>query len=110
MTCDPAVRHVIIDPVVEKETMMIDLEALNSATKYPSIRTYHALGERGSLTEEVTGFHGDVVLSEKIDGSNSRIIRLPDGDWLIGSRVPKRLKSGIRRIDIPERHRSEKWP
>lgn len=65
---------------------MINLEALNSATKYPSIQTYHALGERGSLTEQVTGFHGDVVLSEKIDGSNSRIIRLPDGDWLIGSR------------------------
>lgn len=65
---------------------MLDLEALNSATKYPSIQTYHVLGERGSLTDEVTGFHGDVVLSEKIDGSNSRIIRLPDGDWLIGSR------------------------
>jgi hypothetical protein len=65
---------------------MIDLEALNSATKYPSIQTYHALGGRGSLTEEVTKFHGDVVLTEKVDGSNSRIVRMPDGDWFIGSR------------------------
>lgn len=65
---------------------MINLEALNSATKYPSIPTYHALGERGMLTEQVTQFHGDVILTEKVDGTNSRIIRLPDGDWFIGSR------------------------
>lgn len=65
---------------------MINLETLNSATKYPSIETYHALGERGSLTEQVTRFHGEVILSEKVDGANSRIIRLPDGDWFIGSR------------------------
>lgn len=65
---------------------MIDLSALNSATKYPSIPTYHALGERGVLTEEATAFHGDVILTEKIDGTNSRIIVMPDGDWFIGSR------------------------
>ena len=65
---------------------MLNLEALNSATKYPSIPTYHALGERGSLTEDVTTFEGDVTLTEKVDGTNSRIILLPDGDWFIGSR------------------------
>lgn len=64
----------------------LDLRALNSATKYPSIFTYHALGERGALTEEATEFHGDVILTEKIDGTNSRIILTPDGDWFIGSR------------------------
>lgn len=64
----------------------LDLAALNSATKYPSIPTYHALGERGSLTEEVTQFEGDVILTEKIDGTNSRIIITPDADWFIGSR------------------------
>lgn len=69
-----------------KEPDMIDLRALNSATKYPSIPTYHALGDRGSLTEEATAFHGDVILTEKIDGTNSRIIVMPDGDWFIGSR------------------------
>ncbi|MFE2020192.1 RNA ligase family protein [Streptomyces sp. NPDC059499] len=64
----------------------IDLAALNSATKYPSIPTYHVLGERGALTEDATPFVGDVVLTEKIDGTNARIIQLPGGDWLIGSR------------------------
>jgi hypothetical protein len=37
---------------------MLDLAALNTATKYPSIPTYHALGDRGGLTEDVTMFHG----------------------------------------------------
>lgn len=64
----------------------IDLAALNSATKYPSIPTYHVLGERGALTEDATPFTGDVVLTEKVDGTNARIIRLPGGDWFIGSR------------------------
>jgi hypothetical protein len=65
---------------------MLDLNALNSATKYPSIPTYHALGERGSLLEEPVVFDGDVVLTEKIDGTNSRIILMPGGDWFLGSR------------------------
>jgi hypothetical protein len=65
---------------------MLDLEALNSATKYPSIPTFHALGERGVLTEQVTAFTGDVLLTEKVDGTNCRIIRVPGGDWFIGSR------------------------
>ena len=63
-----------------------DLNVLNSATKYPSIPTYHALGERGTLVEQATAFTGDVLLTEKVDGTNSRIVVLPDGDWFIGSR------------------------
>lgn len=63
-----------------------DLEAINSATKYPSIPTYHALGDRGSLTDTVTEFAGPVIGTEKIDGTNSRVIGLPDGTWLLGSR------------------------
>lgn len=63
-----------------------DLEVLNSATKYPSIPTYHALGERGALVEQATAFTGEVLLTEKVDGTNSRICRLPGGDWFIGSR------------------------
>jgi hypothetical protein len=66
------------------------LPALNSATKYPSIETYHVLGERGSLTEEVGPFSemesGQVIMTEKVDGTNGRIILLPDGDFFIGSR------------------------
>ncbi|MEV6768866.1 RNA ligase family protein [Nocardia sp. NPDC051030] len=63
-----------------------DLDALNSATKYPSIQTYHQLGERGSLTDAFTEFRGPVIGTEKVDGSNSRVICLPDGSWLLGSR------------------------
>lgn len=63
-----------------------DLDALNSATKYPSIETYHRLGERGALTEVVTEFQGTVIGTEKVDGTNSRVICLPDGSWLLGSR------------------------
>ncbi|MFC7428120.1 hypothetical protein [Nocardia tengchongensis] len=63
-----------------------NLEAVNSLTKYPSIPTYHQLGERGRLTEAVSEFAGPVIGTEKIDGSNARIVSLPDGSWLLGSR------------------------
>ncbi|WP_327114675.1 RNA ligase family protein [Nocardia sp. NBC_01730] len=63
-----------------------DLEAINSATKYPSIPTYHQLGDRGSLTDAVTEFQGPVIGTEKVDGTNARVISLPDGSWLLGSR------------------------
>lgn len=66
---------------------------LNSATKYPSILTYHALGERGMLTEELTTFAdvdlddpSMVYVTEKVDGTNGRIVLLPGGDYFIGSR------------------------
>lgn len=64
-----------------------DLAALNSATKYPSIPTYHRLDPRnGGLLEEPVPFTGDVLLTEKVDGTNGRIVLLPDGDYFIGSR------------------------
>jgi hypothetical protein len=64
-----------------------DLAALNSATKYPSIPTYHALDPKnGSLLDQATAFTGDVVLTEKVDGTNGRIISLPGGDYVLGSR------------------------
>ncbi|MDP9815098.1 RNA ligase family protein [Spirilliplanes yamanashiensis] len=65
----------------------LDLAALNSLTKYPSIPTYHALDPRtGGLLDETVAFTGPVVLTEKVDGTNARIVQLPGGDWLIGSR------------------------
>ncbi|GKQ35891.1 RNA ligase family protein [Streptomyces sp. ID05-04B] len=65
----------------------LDLDALNSATKYPSILTYHELDPRsGGLLETATAFSGDVILTEKIDGTNARIITLPGGDYFLGSR------------------------
>lgn len=55
-------------------------------TKYPSIPTYHALGDKGILLEETISFDSEVVLTEKVDGSNARIILLPDGNFVLGSR------------------------
>ncbi|MFE1476516.1 RNA ligase family protein [Streptomyces cyaneofuscatus] len=63
----------------------LDLDALNSATKYPPIATYHEI-DRGILLDNVMPFSNDVVLTEKVDGTNARVIVLPDGDYVIGSR------------------------
>lgn len=66
------------------------LEQINSFTKYPSILTYHKLGQKGMLTEEFEENKNfkecnKCYITEKIDGTNSRIILLND-DYLIGSR------------------------
>ncbi|MFF4417047.1 RNA ligase family protein [Streptosporangium sp. NPDC001559] len=64
-----------------------DLRKLNSMTKYPSIPTHHALDSKnGGLLEEPTQYEGPVIGTEKVDGTNGRIVLLPDGNWLIGSR------------------------
>lgn len=64
-----------------------DLSKLNSLTKYPSILTYHRLDTgNGGLVEEPTIFRGTVLATEKIDGTNARIILTPDGSYLLGSR------------------------
>jgi hypothetical protein len=66
----------------------IDLSKLNSLTKYPSILTYHKLGDKGKLLPELQVDFGDeiVVGTEKIDGTNARVIVCPDGSILVGSR------------------------
>lgn len=100
------------------------LAELNSATKYPSIETYHVLGEKGRLTETVGPFAGiesgeDVVLTEKVDGTNIRIVLLPDGDWFIGMReeliyakgdriVPTALNGAVH-VAIPYAKHAAKW-
>lgn len=72
-----------------------NLRALNSLTKYPSIPTYHLLDPRnGGLQDGAVPFAGPVVLTEKVDGTNARIILLPDGNWLLGSREELLYASG----------------
>lgn len=72
-----------------------NLRALNSLTKYPSIPTYHQLDPRnGSLLEEVTVFTGEVIGTEKVDGTNARIVLLPDGTYVLGSRENLLYASG----------------
>lgn len=64
-------------------------DALNSVTKYPSILTIHKLGDKGRLMDELTtpGIlqAGELFATEKIDGTNVRII-VYDGEEVIGSR------------------------
>jgi hypothetical protein len=65
----------------------VDLAKLNSMTKYPSILTYHALGDKGILQESVQiPFEGRIVGTEKVDGTNTRLIFCPDQSVVVGSR------------------------
>lgn len=81
-----------------------DFTKINSITKYPSILTYHQLGQKGRLQEDridTSIFADDEVVNlyEKIDGENSRIIFLGDGeevDYLIGSREDLLFAKGDR--------------
>lgn len=72
---------------MSKTWVSTNLDRLNSMTKYPSILVYHARGEKGKLLEEIqVEFDGPAIVTEKIDGTNGRIILFPDGFYLIGSR------------------------
>lgn len=67
-----------------------DMEKLNSATAYPSILTWHKLGDRGRFINEVNAdlqYDADkeLYVTEKVDGTNTRIVLCGD-DYLIGSR------------------------
>ncbi|MFD0588006.1 RNA ligase family protein [Paenibacillus sp. GCM10027627] len=74
----------------------MDLKKLNSLTKYPSILTYHKLGERGRLTEELAEDRGyfkesdQLYVYEKVDGENARIVFFKNEsgeiDYVMGSR------------------------
>jgi hypothetical protein len=68
-------------------TRDIDLDKLNSMTKYPSIPTYHTIDtSNGNLLEEPMVFNDTVFGTEKIDGTNARIIVPPGGEYILGSR------------------------
>ena len=76
--------------MIDQLIMRYGIEKINSMTKYPSILTYHNLGDRGSLLDtlvddkDFSAFE-DVYVTEKIDGTNTRII-FSEGDYIIGSR------------------------
>jgi hypothetical protein len=72
-----------------------DLRKVNSATKYPSILTYHAMADKGRLSETVpVALDGELIGTEKIDGTNARVVLFQSksvvnnvfGSYLIGSR------------------------
>lgn len=70
------------------------LDKLNSLTKFPSIPTLHAMGDKGRLGDEVEpGFldllrdaPSELVPTEKVDGTNTRILLFTDGTFLVGSK------------------------
>lgn len=65
-----------------------DLEKLNTMTKYPSIPTYHDIlgGDgKGRLLDTHLDIQGPVIATEKVDGTNGRIL-LFGGDFLLGTR------------------------
>lgn len=66
-----------------------NLRQINSATKYPSIPTLHVLEGKGVPSGPLQALWGDdeeLIVTEKLDGTNVRIIMLPGGRWFIGSR------------------------
>jgi hypothetical protein len=64
------------------------LPKINSATKYPSIPTYHAIGERGLLQPEFIPIPAGSLATEKVHGTNARVVLLPEPwqGFLVGSR------------------------
>lgn len=84
------------------------LRKLNSITKYPSILTYHNLGPKGSLVdslvEDMAFANKPIYITEKIDGTNSRIVFITDAtgaaiDYIIGSREELLFAKGDRIIN-----------
>lgn len=76
-------------PSLARAAVATSLAQLNSLTKYPSILTLHALGERGRLTSKLTtpAIAGQALLAtEKIDGASVRLLVFADGSWVVGSR------------------------
>jgi hypothetical protein len=69
-----------------------DYDKFNSMTKYPSIVTYHEMGQKGKLQSSLSvKLPEDVTLklTEKIDGTNCRLIMVANRteyDYFIGSR------------------------
>lgn len=62
-------------------------DKINTFTKYPSILTFHKLGDKGKLTNEFTTELTNEFLyaTEKVDGTNARIVCYGD-EFLIGAR------------------------
>jgi len=81
-----------------KNLSSFDLQKLNSMTKYPSILTYHELGDKGMLQEslcENKGFkeNEEVFITEKVDGClhYSSTVLTDNGIIPIGKIVEKKL-------------------
>lgn len=77
----------------------MDLAKLNSATKYPSILTYHEMGDRGRLNPkvQVPFVEGmELFISEKVDGTNARIILPPESNRIVHGGLYRKYLIGSR--------------
>lgn len=64
-------------------------QKLNSLTKYPPIPTFHEINIKTGMLDgsKPLDFKGQLAqVTEKIDGTNGRIVVFPDGKFVIGSR------------------------
>lgn len=69
-----------------KQFLKEDRKKLNSLTKYPSILTFHRMVDKGNLIDSPYEDNiNDFYATEKIDGTNTRII-IDRNDVVIGSR------------------------
>jgi len=65
----------------------MQLDILNTITKYPSIPTYHLLDQGKLTTEHLAVPDGEpLLLTEKVDGTNARLILGGLRDFIVGSR------------------------
>lgn len=72
------------------------VNTINSYTKYPSIQTYHEINSgtlNANLTDNVGFADETVYITEKVDGTNGRILIL-NGDFIIGSREELLYRKG----------------
>ena len=80
----------------------MNYDNLNSMTKYPSIETYHHMSN-GVITEECDPVPCEALFTEKVDGTNARIILMPNADFFIGSREELLYACGDRIINPKEK-------
>lgn len=82
--------------MLQPSLSVAQLPAVDTMTKYPSIPTYHGrLPGSGLLDEDSRiDFPGEVIATEKVDGTNVRLIFWPGGGYLIGSRERLLYASG----------------
>ena len=81
------------------------IDKVNSITEYPSILTYHKLGDKGTLLNELYNENRfnkneELEVTEKIDGTNMRLI-ISNSDYFIGTRSKIVYAKGDRIINDP---------
>lgn len=93
--------------MIEILTRLVHDKVGNSLTKYPSIPTYNKM-EKGMLSTIVENYEAmrELYITEKIDGTNTRII-ICGNDYVIGSREEWIYAKGDRVIAVSNKKHIE---